>query len=563
MQYNHLKIFGFIYCFLSFILIFAISCETQEDTVTVVPAIPPTANILSIEPSSVYTGEEVKFNGSGYAPGGKIVAHKWISALDGLISEQAAFISKSLSEGKHKIFYSVKDENGEWSNEVTGEVIVSPRIPVPVIDFFRTDPSQIGLSENATISWHVSGAAVISIDNDIGLVNDSGNINVHPAISTKYTLIAANAGGVSTADLDVIVVPTGNMNLPVIRSFAADPGSIAAGDAATLRWNVDYAAGVQIDPGIGYQSPAGSKSVSPAKTTKYTLTAYGPVGIVIGTTEIVVEEAGGTGRADLVLTDIYKIVTADGIRIGYSLENQGDRSAPSSESRLYANGVFKEVISVPSLASGSKFEGRFNKWRYDPSTNIIEVNADAGNNVIESDNTNNNIKMVFPVSIEYDFIDQANMAQWNNGYQPVTFGGSPDSIDGAVLYRTDKRLENASGPSKYLETRPRSVYSGFITGDYVILPAVKPGSWFNAIVGLLEGADAGTVIFEVYARAEGDTNWISLGDGVDDIYDYRLRTVSFPVPERFSGKKTDFRLKVSNTEPLQNWAVWVNARLIR
>jgi hypothetical protein len=559
-----LKIFGFLYLFIAVVIISAISCTTAKTTISQLPPSPPIAKIISIEPARAYTGDLVKFNGGGESPGGKLVAYNWTSALDGLLSDQSEFSSRLLSEGRHKIFFSVKDDNGNWSQEVTGEVTISPRIPAPVIDFFRNNPAQIGLSENATISWHVTGAVIITIDNGIGTVNDSGNIDVHPAISTKYTLTASNAGGSSTADLDVIVVPTGNMNLPVIRSFAADPGSIAAGDTANLKWKVDNASAVQIDPGIGSRQPSGSISISPGSTTKYTLTAYGPVGIVIGTTEIVVGQASGPGRADLVLTDIYKIATPDGVRIGYSLENRGNQSSPSTESKLFANGAYKDVVAVPVMPPGGKLEGRFNKWRYDPFSNIIEVFVDAGNNVLESDKTNNTIKFVFPVSVEYDFVVNANLAQWNNGYQPVVFGGSPDNIEGAALYRTNKRLENAIGPAKYLETRPRSTYSGFITGDYVTLSALKPGVWFNAIAGLLEGADAGTVMFEVYVRAEGDTEWQSLGEGVSDIYDYRLRTVSFPIPESFSGKKTDFRLKVSNTgEPLQNWAVWVQARLIR
>jgi hypothetical protein len=527
------------------------------------PPTPPVAHILSIEPVQAFEGDEIKFNGGGESPGGKITAYRWTSALDGFLSDHPGFNSKSLSNGKHKIFFAVRDEKGIWAEDDTGDVTIYPRIPPPIIDFFTGDPRQIGLAENATLSWHVSGATMISLDNGIGAVGDSGKLVVSPGISTQYTLVATNAGGSSSSAVDVIVVPVRNMNLPVIRTFAPDPGGIAPGDNATLKWNVDYASSVQIDPGIGFREPSGSVRISPAATTKYTLTAYSSVGIVIGTTQIVVGQSSGPGRADLVLADIYKVISSDGVRIGITIENRGTQASPSAESRLFANGLYRDVTSIPIIKPGASFEGLFDKWKYDPSLNIVEVQADAGNNVIESNKANNILKTVFPVVVEYDFFENAKLAQWNNGFQPIIFGTFPDSIDGAALYRTDKRLENATGPAKYLETRPRSTFSGIITGDYPSIE-VKPGDYFSAIVGLLEGADAGNVTFEVYAGSIVTGEWTLLGDGVNAIYDYKLRSVNLPVPPSFYGKKTDFRLKVfNNGEPLQNWAVWVKARLVR
>lgn len=550
---------------LSFLIIVPnLSCLAPENEVLPSTPTPPSAHIISIEPSRVFEGDTVKFSGDGEASNSKIAAFRWTSALDGFLSNQASFSTALLSSGKHKIFFAVQDDDGLWSEEDTSDVYVSPRVPVPVIDFFRTDPMQIGITENATLIWHVSGASIISIDNGIGIVTDSGKINIAPRISTHFTMVASNAGGDSTAEVDVIVVPTGNMNLPVIKAFAADPGSIAPGDTATLKWNVDYADSVQIDPGIGFAEPSGSAKISPTVTTKYTLTAYNSVGIIIGTTQIVVGQVSGPGRADLVVTDIYKVVSPDGVRIGYSIENRGAQSSPETESKLYANGTYKDVISVPEIPPGRKVESRFNKWKYDPSTNIIEVVNDAENNVVENDKTNNSARIVFPVSVEYNFFENAPAAEWSNGFQKIVFGGSPDNIDGAALFRTDKRLENATGPAKYLETRPRSTYSGFITGDYHASLEVKPGSYFNGITGLLEGADAANVSFEVYAKAKGDTDWTLLGEPVNAIYDYKLRSINLPVPASFYGKTTDFRLKVYNFgEPLQNWAVWVQARIIR
>ena len=62
---------------------------------------------------------------------------------------------------------------------------------------------------------------------------------------------------------------------PVIDSFTASPPTITAGESATLRWTTEGADSAAIDQGVGSVTPlaAGSVSVSPAATTKYTITA--------------------------------------------------------------------------------------------------------------------------------------------------------------------------------------------------------------------------------------------------------------------------------------------------
>ena len=63
------------------------------------------------------------------------------------------------------------------------------------------------------------------------------------------------------------------VSLPVITSFTASPSTVAAGQSSTLQWNVTGASSVSIDQGIGNVSPGGTKPVTPATTTTYTITA--------------------------------------------------------------------------------------------------------------------------------------------------------------------------------------------------------------------------------------------------------------------------------------------------
>ncbi|MCX6610313.1 MAG: OmpA family protein [Acidobacteria bacterium] len=64
---------------------------------------------------------------------------------------------------------------------------------------------------------------------------------------------------------------------PAIRAFTVEPSSITAGQSATLSWAVENADSVSI-AGIGTVQSSGSRSVSPASTTTYRLTATGPGG---------------------------------------------------------------------------------------------------------------------------------------------------------------------------------------------------------------------------------------------------------------------------------------------
>jgi len=62
-----------------------------------------------------------------------------------------------------------------------------------------------------------------------------------------------------------------------VAQFSAEPSSIDRGQAATLRWSVNDATSVTIDP-LGTVQSNGSRQVFPSNTTTYRLTATGPGG---------------------------------------------------------------------------------------------------------------------------------------------------------------------------------------------------------------------------------------------------------------------------------------------
>ncbi|MCU1328554.1 MAG: OmpA/MotB domain protein [Bryobacterales bacterium] len=70
--------------------------------------------------------------------------------------------------------------------------------------------------------------------------------------------------------------PTGPASAgATITEFAVEPSTIERGQSANLRWTVTGANDIVIDNGIGTVPPTGTRSVQPADSTTYTLSANG------------------------------------------------------------------------------------------------------------------------------------------------------------------------------------------------------------------------------------------------------------------------------------------------
>lgn len=94
--------------------------------------------------------------------------------------------------------------------------------------------------------------------------------------SYSFRLTVKDPGGL-TATARTTVTTT---RIPEVRiiEFSATPNEIQPGQQVILRWNVEGADTVSIEPGIGNVRPAGTATVNPMQTTEYRLTARGPGG---------------------------------------------------------------------------------------------------------------------------------------------------------------------------------------------------------------------------------------------------------------------------------------------
>jgi len=144
-----------------------------------------------------------------------------------------------------------------------------PVLQGPGILAFQAVPATLNAGQTGTLTWSVTGATGLSLDNGIGPVSGTSAAIV-PMQSTTYTLTASNAAGSVTRTAAVQVIPQGQA--PVITSFTATPATVTAGQGTVLAWSTAWAGTLDLEPGIGPVTGA-QMQVFPAALTTYTLTA--------------------------------------------------------------------------------------------------------------------------------------------------------------------------------------------------------------------------------------------------------------------------------------------------
>lgn len=75
----------------------------------------------------------------------------------------------------------------------------------PTIDSFYASPGSISSGGSSTLSWSVSGATTVSMDQGIGYVALTGTWVVSPSTTTTYTLTATSDAGSVTATAHIMV----------------------------------------------------------------------------------------------------------------------------------------------------------------------------------------------------------------------------------------------------------------------------------------------------------------------------------------------------------------------
>lgn len=165
---------------------------------------------------------------------------------------------------------------------------------------FSAEPQAITAGESAVLNWLVTGEVDSVVLQPFGdAVDAEGTRTVTPAETTTYAVVATNRRGRNEAEVTVSVRQPDDP--PLIARFQADPTEISTGESSVLSWDVAGADDITISQGIGtVAGNTGNRTVSPADTTEYVLTASNAYGTVSATASVTVRGSGDDSGRPLI-----------------------------------------------------------------------------------------------------------------------------------------------------------------------------------------------------------------------------------------------------------------------
>jgi len=144
-------------------------------------------------------------------------------------------VSTVLSRGSHRIRVEYYTRGSTPVARLSWQTL-TPAMPAPTISLFTATPGVIAAGGSATLSWAVSGASSVNIDNGIGDVSNATTRVVSPAQTTSYKLTASSSGGVVTAVATVTVAPSTTPDSQAPSSPALSPAAAVSATRVDLAW---------------------------------------------------------------------------------------------------------------------------------------------------------------------------------------------------------------------------------------------------------------------------------------------------------------------------------------
>ena len=249
----------------------------------------PIVTIHTIYPHPATQGQDiVTCRGSAVdndEDGASITQYVWRSDLDGILSTQAEFTkpASELSVGTHTIYFKARDDEGEWSEEISSVLAINEAVAPPAADFTAdvlsgTVPLTVTFTSQSTgnitfYQWDFGDGATSPQQNPVHVYESSGTFAV--------SLTVTGPGGSDTETKAGYITATSETPESPLAEFTADVTSGTApltvqftnqstGDISSYSWDFgDGGASTQQNPAHTYDS-AGAFTVS--------LTVTGPGG---------------------------------------------------------------------------------------------------------------------------------------------------------------------------------------------------------------------------------------------------------------------------------------------
>ncbi len=254
------------------------------------------------------TGSRLAAFGYSYSPWGENIAggypdaasafNQWLTACDPDPSGTCTYAHRKnmlnpafAAIGIGRAYSASSTFGWYWVTDFGGVVdtVISPPggTPVPVITSFAASPSTSPAGQSSTLTWAVTGATSIRIDNGVGTVTGKTSAAVSPASTTVYTLTASNAAGSATAKVTVSVGTAADTQPPTAPGLSS---AMANGPTEVdLTWtpstdNVAVAGYQILRNSVPVASLSGAvlsyadRTATPATTYTYTIRAFDAAG---------------------------------------------------------------------------------------------------------------------------------------------------------------------------------------------------------------------------------------------------------------------------------------------
>lgn len=353
---------------------------------------------------------------------------------------------------------------------------------------------------------------------------------------------------------------------PRINEFTVDSDNIKPGDNITLKWDVEDAAVITIDSGVGEVQTAGTVQVAPLKTTKFTLTAAGERGMATAWVTVQVAEKL-TLMPDLIITGI----TYNSGLLYYTVKNVGGLEAGPNDTYLYDQShVWRDTSWVSGLKPGEEMTRPFTNFNY--QGNEITICADGGKAVPEANEGNNCYVPTFGIKFNYNFQQYASRASWRGSAGRPEFGLQVDSSRGLATRLGSAVAADGETYPNVIQMVPAAESYAWIEGIFgdwqerwqlggYMLPLELPNNArFTSMVCLSgEASETSSMTFLFgLMEASGDINW---WPGMTAAYGGAPQSMDIDL-SAYAGKKVMAILRVEAGVSIDdNYALWIEPRI--
>ena len=369
-----------------------------------------------------------------------------------------------------------------------------------------------------------------------------------------------------------------SMPLPKIETFTANPLKITSGQPVTLYWKVSNASRVDIQPAPGAVDAEGSRDVTPAQDTGYTLYAINRNGsssnqLNVGVSPFIKE------KPDLQVTEFW----SSGNVLAYRVKNTGNLASCPTTSYLYRNSIVESKDYVAPLGPGEERVEAFQQYHFSPRFNLVsgqtgpEDRSEAQNIRIcvngegscrENDLSNDCLEHNFGPLLKIDFSHLADTAQWRTDNATLSWPVSGDRKDGLSYVATAHMAGGDTYPDSIIMAPP--IAGGWVQGVFSLQNGTPPVSQpilipykakFMCKMGITQdSAASGAIKFILGIRQGNETSYYPPVT-IDSIN----KTEAYEVDlSKLAGQRVEFVFRVESDGPWrQGSAAWINPALIQ